>query len=300
MATPAFGALAATLGRALGGRTLRELDYLQDMEEWADYAVGDLNGTILANFSYELHQTKSPIVKAKDGIVSNFQSLKSFLGFCTSVAFEHPTLGMTHVRNLDWPVRQIRDATIILECKSDAGPFRAVSLPGMVGILSGVAKGRFSITINSKEDGDHWVPNLAGWGSTLLVRWIFENCRSYEEALRVLKKAPAFVPFFVTLCGPKSGQKVVVEVNRNGNNRVYRQPDYPVAVANHYPGEICEDEEWDTQDRQELVEKLAVKCEAKTLAGCFSVVNQYPVMHADTVQSMVLHPRTGTVLLQEL
>ena len=271
--------LIALAARCVARMSQGELDYLEDMECWSEWAVGDLDLVILANFSYELHQTR-----------------RGF-GFCTSVAFDQPRLGMVHCRNVDWPLRQIKDATIILDCKSSAGPFKAVAVPGMVGILSGVAKGRFSITINSKEDRNHYVPNFLGWGATLLLRWIFEYCTSYEEALRELKKAPAFVPFYAMLVGPKSGQAVVVEVNRNGKNRLYKQPDFPVAVGNHYPGEICED--GDSQKRQELVEARALRCKAKSLRGCFAVVNEFPVTHAYTVQSMVLHAKSGTVLLQQ-
>ena len=173
----------ATAGSAVAWLSKGELDYLDDMKSWAEWAVGDFNQVLLANFSYELHQTRSG------------------LGFCTSVAFLQPALGMVHCRNLDWPLSQIKDATIVLDCKSYAGPFKAVTVPGMVGVLSGVAKGRFSITVNSKEDRNHYLPNPGGWGATLLIRWILESCGDWGEALRELKKAPAFVPFYVTLVG---------------------------------------------------------------------------------------------------
>jgi predicted choloylglycine hydrolase len=206
---------------------------------------------------------------------------------------------MVHCRNLDWPIWQMKRASVILDCQSEAGSFKAVSVPGMVGVLSGVAEGRFSITINSNDHGDHLVPCTSGWSAALLVRWIFENCSSYEEALRELKKTPAFVPFYAMVVGPGKGQAAVVEVNTDGEGRVYKQQDYPVAVANHFPSEIYEDDEdCNTQERQDLIETAANRCKAKTLAGCFSVVNE--VLYSNTVQSMVLHPRSGAVLLQQL
>lgn len=280
MTTPISCFLART-GRSLAWLSKGELDYLDDMRIWAEWAVGDFNQVLLANFSYELHQTRNG------------------LGLCTSVAFLQPGLGMVHCRNMDWPLPQIKDATIVLDCKSAAGPFKAVAVPGMIGVLSGVAKGRFSITVNSKEDRNHYLPNPLGWGATLLIRWILESCGDWDDALRELKKAPAFVPFYVTLVGCKPGQAVVVEVNKSGKNRVYRQANYPVAVGNHYPEEICEDEDMDSQERQELVESRALSCKAKSLLGCFSVISQFPVLHAGTVQSMVFHPKSGSVLLQQ-
>ncbi len=276
-----------------------EFDYHDDMNAWSHWAVGDLNEVILANFSYELHQTGSGLIEGVSGAIETagdiLESGKDWLGLCTSVGFRHPSLGMVHCRNVDWPIAQMKAATIILDCKSEAGPFRAVSVPGMVGVLSGVAKGRFSITLNSKEDRNHVIPNLRGWGGSLLLRWIFESCGSYAEAVRELKKASAFVPFYAMVVGPKSGQACVIEVNKSGRNRVYKQSDYPVAVANHYPGEIWDDSY--SQERQEIVEASAAKCRVKTLRGCFAVVN--PVVNADTVQSMVFHPKSGRVLVQE-
>jgi len=248
--TPVY-TLLSLAGRASAWLSKGELDYLDDMKCWAEWAVGDFDQVLPSNFSYELHQTVSG------------------LGFCTSVAFLQPGLGVVHCRNVDWPLSQIRGATIILDCKSVAGPFKAVSAPGMVGVLSGVAKGRFSITVNSKEDRNHYISNPAGWGATLLVRWILESCADWDEALCELKKAPAFVPFYVMLVGCKPSQAVVVEVNKSGNNRIYKQADYPEAVGNHYPGEICDDEEMDSQERQELVERLALSYKAKSLLGVF-------------------------------
>ncbi len=309
-----------------------DLDYLDDMKAWSEYAVGDIDQVILANFSYEALQVGSGLLNAvKLGgrvaapVVDLFESVRETMGdvveagleqaadglksfrkwarLCTSVAFHQPGLGMVHCRNLDWPIWQMKRASVILDCQSEAGSFKAVSVPGMVGVLSGVAEGRFSITINSNDYGDHLVPCMSGWSAALLVRWIFENCRSYEEALRELKKTPAFVPFYAMVAGPGKGQAAVVEVNTDGKGRIYKQPNYPVALANHYPGETSDEAEWeDSLARQDCVEERALKCKAKSLLGCFSVVNDDDelVTFGDTVQSMVLHPRSGAVLLQQL
>jgi predicted choloylglycine hydrolase len=297
--------LVAKATRCLAGRTLGELDYLEDMEMWSEYAVGSLDEVILGNFAYELHQTrggiermKRPLIDGKNAVVDMYESLKRSVGLCTSVAFYHSDFGMVHCRNLDWPLPQIKDATVILNCKSNAGPFKAVTVPGMVGVLSGVAKGRFSITINSKEDSDHLMPFAQGWSAPLLVRWILENCENYEAARRELKKASAFVPFFVTLAGRKRGQAVVFEINTTARNRFYESSEGPVAVANHFPTESWEEDHCCSGERQDFVEASARQCKAKTLRGCFSAVNN--VLYADTVQSMVLHPKSGEALLQRV
>jgi hypothetical protein len=277
--------LAARLAKVIAG----DLEFFDDMNVWSKYAVGDLDQVIMANFAYEALLTG--------------RLLRNMTGWCTSVAFYQSGLGMVHCRNLDWPIWQIKRATIILDCMSNAGSFQAISVPGLVGILSGVAKKRFSITLNSAPHFQKFVPNTGGWSAALLVRWIFENCSSYEEAVLELKRAPAFVPFYAMVVGPGEGQAAVVEVTTTGAGRVYSQPDYPIALANHYPGEMSDAEEWeDSLARQECVEARALKCRAKSLLGCFSVVNDEEglVTFGGTVQSMVLHPQSGTVMLQQL
>jgi hypothetical protein len=122
-------------------------DYLDDIKAWSEYAVGDIDQVLLANFSYEALQVGSgllntfklgsrvaePVIdvfksiretmgdvlesgmeKAADGMTS----LRNWVGLCTSVGFHQPGLGMVHCRNLDWPIWQMKKATIILDCES--------------------------------------------------------------------------------------------------------------------------------------------------------------------------------------
>jgi hypothetical protein len=302
--------------RAISGGSMGDLEYRQDMEVWAKKkAVGDLDQVLIANFSYELYQTYCGLQRLKP--LQLLKRLKHTLGFCTSVAFHHRKLGMVHCRNVDWPVGLIRTSTAVLEYPSPVGPFKAVSVPGMVGVLSGVAQGRFSITVNSKKDSNHFVPNVKGWGALLLTRWILENCATWEEALTELLSAPAFVPFFVMLVGCVLGEAVVVEVNTSGKNRVYHAGASPLALANHHPGDPepepiqrahCwdgyDEEEFDwwtnSQRRQELIGTCAGGIPPRTnkLRSCFRALEQTPVENDNTVQSMVLHPVSGEVLLR--
>lgn len=273
--------LVARAATGLASFTLSNSDYVEDLKEWATFAIGSLDETVFANFAYEIYH------------------LQASTGLCTSVGYRMDALGMVHARNLDWSLPRMKRATMVLSCESSAGPFKAVTVPGMIGVLSGVARGRFSITVNSKED-DSGFPNLGGWSAALLTRWILENCVSFGQALKIAKTSPAFTPFFLTLVGIHPGEIAVVEVGRDGDNRaVQSQRNAPVAVANHFPTDRFRDVT-KSEDRQRMAEDLARACKARTLRGCFRVLNQFPVMKADTVQSMVMHPATGEVLLQAL
>lgn len=158
-----------------------ELDYARDVHIWGE-VIGDKSMASMANLSYELY-----------GLINvPFNRL----GLCSSVAFFRPRLGMVHVRNMDWDISRIRKDTILVDFDGLAGKFTAVTMPGFCGVLSGVAKGRFSATINANEDHTkkYW-PNFHGWGASFLLRWIFEYCESYEDALRVLRRGQALFPF---------------------------------------------------------------------------------------------------------
>src|SRR5205814_9536639 len=123
----------------------------------------------------------------------------------------------------------------------------AISIPGLVGVLSGVARGRFSATINMAPANGDTLPNLAGWSAALLLRHVFETCDDYEDALRLLKREPAVFPTFVHLVGPAKGQAAGVAVYPQKQNRLHRFSGEPLAITNHY----LEDLEYEDEDAKE-------------------------------------------------
>jgi hypothetical protein len=260
------------------------LGYDEEIAELSPY-VGDADEIVCANLTYEIYQL---------GL-----TLKSFLGLCTSVAFDLKGVGMIHARNMDWPIMRIRKSTILVDFKGGAaGAFTAVTVPGLVGVLSGVAKGRFSATINSAEDNSkNRGFNFRGWSAMFLLRYVFESCKTYDEAVAFLKKTPTIALCFIQLVGCKKGQACVIEMGGRGRNRVHEYEGVPLGISNNYRGHP--DADGDCQARLDAIEVAAAKCGGKTAKAALAVLRRDPVNNESTVQSMVLVAKTGAVYLQD-
>ncbi len=116
---------------------------------------------------------------------------------CTAGAVADPALsGTTPVRTLDWPFDGLGRALVVTQWDGGAGPYYSVTWPGFVGVLTGLAPGRFAIAINQPP-----LP-CAGWGRavgwpaarlrvatstamppTHLLRQVFDTCVGFDEAV---------------------------------------------------------------------------------------------------------------------
>ncbi len=309
----AVGKLAGAGTKIMGGS---KLGYTQEMQEWADYANLSYSKFAAANLSFELYQigtwlAQTPAGKAASKARSLLGKLRSKIGLCSSVAFKRPGIGLVHARNMDWPLPGIRGATILVDyTNGPAGDFTAVSVPGMVGVLSGVGKGRFSATINLAP-GAEVRPNLtSGWSAALLQRYVFEYCEDYDEAVEILSEASVIAPVYIQVVGVKKGEACVIAVNPRGQNYIYDWDGGPLAVTNHDIGDpdYSDEDDWeeiegevyygDSGARLDKILSEAIKCKAKTLEGCLSVLRQPPVFNKYSQQSLVMNAKKGDVLLQ--
>jgi len=97
---------------------------------------------------------------------------------------------------MDWAIEELGPLSIEIEFIGRRGRFTTMSWPGYIGVLQGVAKGRFSATINfAPEDGvgPQWPPSF-------LLREAFETCDSFDEAVELLVDTESAASvFFVCL-----------------------------------------------------------------------------------------------------
>ncbi len=280
------------LYEAIGGK----YEYARDIRTLAGLLNLDTSDVICANLEYELTTCllKNPFA-------------------CTSAAFYRPNQGMLHIRNLDWPGEYVGPYTIKVHYLSHQGEFTAVTWPGFVGIMSAVAKGRFSATINWLPWSNSgllpaWFPkpNLLGWPASFLLRYIFERCKTYEEALREIKRKKVVVPVLITLVGPKKEQAVAIERGtKNYRIRNYREP--ALVATNHYSADekkrskvkLREDESNNyTYKRKFMIEKKARQIRISRLSDAFKLLRCRPVFNDCTTQSMVFSVTTGKALVR--
>ena len=277
---PLLKAFAYGLVRPFVAHRTHRTEYGAEMRAWTRCAGED---TPLANMSYEL-----------SGL---------FGGMCSSVAFWLAGKGMVHARNLDWPLYGIRKATILVDfVNAPAGPFTAVTMPGFVGVLSGVAPGRFSITVNMPQANTPREHRRAtGWSVAWLLRDVFEECRTYGSALRRLKAAATVYPCLVQIAGCRKGEAAIVEVNPWSPNRHHPYARRPLAITNHYlddEGYLGKEDEKDTGRRRAVITARASAFRGKAVPDALSILSRPPVKADDTVQSMVFCAATGEVYLR--
>lgn len=127
------------------------------------------------------------------------------------------------VRLLDWPIHGLGGAIVVARHQAAAGPWLNVTWPGFVGVLTGMAPGRFAIAYNQAPI--RWTTGLwpVDWviervrlraqraiPATHLIRRAFETCADFAAAFRMLKETPIAYTGLITLAGP-GGEAAIIE-----------------------------------------------------------------------------------------
>lgn len=270
-----------------------------DLDAWAAGAGINRRDLLLANLSYELAQAgiwgSGLIAKAR-----------GWLGWCTAAAFELPRgQGIAHIRNMDWPLLGCGPRTVLIHYTGARGPFTTVGWPGYVSVLSGIAPGRFSATINMAPMAG---PVTLHWPASFALRRVFEECSTFAEAVEALRRFKLSAPALFLLAGTRPGEAVVIEHLAAGCNCRWMK-DGVLAVSNHYlaPGFVSynpqiEPAEEGTVSPQESSQKRfaaalshakRAKGRALTPAQMLQPFNHEPVRVPMTAQQMAFVPRTG-------
>lgn len=165
---------------------------------------------------------------------------------CTAgIAADPAGRGMRLLRTLDWPLPGLGRTVVVARQRGDAGEYCSVTWPGYVGVLTGMAPGRFAAAINQPPlrritwalPLDWLIARRRLWQSRALppshlLRRVFDQCRSFAEAKRALVETPLCAPSFYSLVGTQPGEGCIIE--RTETAAAVR--DAPCAVANHWTG----------------------------------------------------------------
>lgn len=171
----------------------------------------------------------------------------SYLFACTTQAYEDEA-GLPRIRRtLDWPFHGLGRAVEIAWQSGPAGAYYNATWPGAVGVLTAMAPGRFCAVINQapmkrrtsgklgffvdaalnmrealKSEGD-WPPDH-------LLRYAFETCETFEDALWLIAREPLARPTLFTIAGVRRGEMALIE-HLGREARIMRGP---VIVANDW------------------------------------------------------------------
>jgi len=255
-------------------------DYWAEMESLARQVSVPVSDVALCNFYYD--------------------ALKVVLGSafgCTAFAIDTPA-GILHARNLDWWTENSELARFTTVCHFVGGPagdFTTIGWPGFIGAFSGIAPGRFAVTLNAVLSAE---PAEVAMPVELLLRTVLEEARSFDAARTLLCETPIPCDCLLLLTGTLPGQMVVIE--RTPLRRAVRSPQAGyICVTNGYqalsasagnaPSELmatcCQ--------RLERMEALIRNRRPNDADDCFRYLNDPEVRMNMTVQQMVFRAATG-------
>ncbi len=252
-------------------------DLLAEMESVGALLGASLPEVLLANLHYDM--------------------LKVVLG-CTAFAVDTPS-GPLHARNLDWwtPARALNDATVVTRfINGPAGEFLTVGWPGFIGVFSGVAKGRFAVTLNAVLSDE---PSQIALPVVMLIRQVLETAADFQEAVQRLSKTTIATDCLLLVTGIEDGQMVVVE--RTPTRFAHRQAvsGKPLRVTNDYvaidadTGEPTNELMRTSCGRYERIAELVRAEPPQGLEESIAHLCDVDVMMGITVQQMAFLPRSG-------
>jgi hypothetical protein len=171
----------------------------------------------------------------------------AYLYACTTQAYEDAAGRPRLRRSLDWAFPGLGKAVEIAWQAGSAGDFYNVTWPGAVGVLTAVAPGRFCAAINQAPMARRIRSRLGfpydaavnlrralaregAWPPDHLLRYAFESCETFEDAVALVASAPVARPALFTFAGMKSGELALIERTEK-EARLFRGP---VVVANDW------------------------------------------------------------------
>lgn len=264
----------------LAGKELIRAGYWAEMEALSVALGVSVNDVAICNFYYD--------------------ALKAVLGRvfgCTAFATETPH-GILHARNLDWWSENAALARYTSVCRFVGGPageFLTVGWPGLLGAYSGIAPGRFAVTLNSVLSLDQ--PQMAT-PVVFLLRQVLEEAKSFEKALSLLSETPIPCDCLLLLTGTRPGELVVIE-RTPLRHAIRRSESGQICVTNGYellsagltstPSELAST----CCQRMQRVGSLLKDAIPKNSEDCFRYLSDPQVRMDMTVQQMVFRAATG-------
>jgi hypothetical protein len=144
---------------------------------------------------------------------------------CTSAVAPDPSgIGNRLLRTLDWPLHGLGENIVVAHERGSCGEFYNVTWPGAVAVLTAMAPGRFSVSLNQAPMIRHgwgiaidWLINRVGiWNSrelppTHLLRHVVETAPDFATARDMLRDTRLTAPCFYIVSGVRAEDGCVIE-----------------------------------------------------------------------------------------
>jgi hypothetical protein len=265
-----------------------------------------------SHFGPELESLADAVeVEVEDLIVANLAYDLSHAVGCSTFVAAGKT-GPLHARTLDWsfPGQLLRTHTTAMRIRGGpAGNYAMVGWPGFFGALTGVAPGRFSVTVNyvAHASESSLGPALRRavegyWPVPWAVRLALDERKTFAEAVRYLSVVPLLSPVLFTVAGTKPGEAVTIE--RGPDDYFQRKRDDGLAcTANHYVSDVYESENVDLDEtssieRYDQLDERLGRSSTMTAAEALKVLSKGWVNDGSTQHRVVMSAAEGLLVVQ--
>ena len=258
-------------------------DYWAEMESLASQADVPFADVVVCNCYYDI--------------------LKVIWG-CTAFAVQTDDGPILHGRNLDWWTENGLLERYSTECRfinGPAGEFSTIGWPGFIGAFSGLAPGRFAVTLNAVLSSDR---SAIAEPVVFQLRTLLEQAGGFDEAKRALIGNPLPCDCLLLLSGIDKGDAVVIERTPSRSatrelgdaNFICVTNGYHVLQPNHQPGiSILEATSCSRFDR---ITKLLSEAKPQTLDDCLRHLSDSEIRMNMTVQQMAFCAATGDLAVR--
>ncbi len=167
---------------------------------------------------------------------------------CTSGAWRTGET-VSILRVLDWPFPDLGKHMVIALQQGRGGIYYNVTWPGLSGVFNAMAPGRFSAAINQAPMRRHNLGFAGDWAKNRLIthrenglppahllRQVFEQANTYDEAKHMLTRTPLAVPAIFTLAGTKFGEGCIIERLEQAAEIFDLSANLQVTATNHFNG----------------------------------------------------------------
>lgn len=132
------------------------------------------------------------------------QLIYEMFAMCTSTVFKCRDK-ILHFRTMDWGLPDLKKVTVnLIFVKHRVQIFTATSWAGYVGIMTAMAPGNYTVSLNYRRSNGTLIDNISKalqlkWPIGYLIRYILENEYSFYDAKKIFKEAELISPCYITL-----------------------------------------------------------------------------------------------------